>query len=297
MTVPDFLVVGAIKSGTSSLYYYLLQHPAIFLSPEVKESRFLVGFTMERNPEMMRSVSHVTGFDVYQGLFKQAKPQQVIGEVDPWYLYRYEQTIPRIKDFLAPSVRIIMCLRNPIERSYSHYYHVVKQGWRTRPFADTVEAVLTDKATTWYERSFFEAGLYYEQVKAYLEAFPSEQIRIFLFEELQSDTAAVFQQICQFIGVDDTFIPDTSERINIGGVPRNRMLHKVLTKRYAVTAFLKPFVPLNFRKKMRYRLISKNLRGYPPMPGAVRERLSEHYQEDILKLQSLINKDLSAWLR
>lgn len=294
--LPNFLVVGAIKSGTTSLYHYLLQHPAVFLSPDVKESRFLVGLTAEKNPEIVDAINHVKSFDEYQHLFALAAPQQIIGEVDPWYLYLYGQTIPRIKSFLDPSVRIIMCLRNPIDRSYSHYYQVIKQGWKTRSFSETVEAVLAGAATTWYERSFIEAGLYYKQVKAYMDAFPSGQVLIFLFEELQSDGNGVFQRLCQFIGVDDNFCPDISERANIGGIPKNRTLHNLLKKRWMATALLKPFIPADRRKAMRQRLIAQNLHPYPPMSDFERLLLVDYYREDISKLQSLINKDLSNWL-
>jgi hypothetical protein len=273
-----------------------LQHPSVFLSPDVKESRFLVGLSPEINPEIVNTVNHVASFDEYQRLFECAKPQQAIGEVDPWCLYLYEQSIPRIKTFLNPDVRIIMCLRNPVDRSYSHYFQVVKQGWPIRTFAETVDAVLGSTTTTWYERSFIEAGEYYEQVKAFQSAFPSDQVLIFLFEEFRADVAGVFRRICQFIGVDDTFIPDTSERVNIGGIPKNRTLHNLLKRRWAVAALLKPFVPLIWRKSVRHRLIAQNLRSYPPMTWAERQRLVDYYQEDVLRLQSLINKNLVSWL-
>jgi hypothetical protein len=296
MALPSFLIVGAIKSGTTSFYHYLLQHPSVFLSPDVKESRFLVGLSPEKNPEIVSTVNYVASFDEYQRLFERATQQQVVGEVDPWCLYLYEQTIPRIKAVLGPTVRIAMCLRNPVDRSYSHYYQVVKQGWETRPFADIVEAILTSKATIWYERSCIEAGLYYEQVKAYLDAFPSDQVLILLFEELLSDGPGVFKRLCQFIGVDDNFTPNTTERVNVGGIPKSRTLHNLLKNRWAVTALLKPFFPVAWRKSMRQRLIAQNLHRYPLLADDDRRQLIDYYQEDVLKLQILIDKDLSSWL-
>jgi hypothetical protein len=296
MTLPNFLVAGAIKSGTTSIYHYLMQHPDVFLAADVKESRFLVGLSPERNPEIAGVVNHVKRFEEYQRLFARAASQQVVGEVDPWCLYLYEQTIPRIKTFLDPTVRIVICLRNPVNRSYSHYYQVVKQGWETRPFAETIEAVLAGAATTWYERSFIEVGLYYKQVKAYLEAFPPDQVFIFLFEDLQANRLRVYQQLCRFIGVNDTFVPNLSERVNVGGVPKSRILHTLLKKRWLVTTLLKPFFPVVWRKSIRQRLITQNLRPYLPMADNERQRLVNYYREDILGLQTLINKDLSGWL-
>jgi hypothetical protein len=295
MTLPNFHIVGAIKSGTTALYHYLLQHPSIFLSPDVKESRFLAGLLLEKNREIGRAINHVESFDEYQRLFECAEPHQAVGEVDPWCLYLYEQSIPRIKTFLNPDVRIIMCLRNPVDRSYSHYFQVVKQGWPIRSFAETVDAVLSNTTTTWYERSFIEAGEYYAQVNAFRSEFPSDQVLILLFEEFRADVAGIFRQICRFIGVDDTFIPNTSERVNVGGVPKNRGLHNLLRKRWAVTTRLKPLIPLIWRKSIRQRLIAQNLRSYPPMAKVERQRLIDYYREDILKLQSLIDKDLASW--
>lgn len=296
MTLPSFLIVGAIKAGTTSLYHYLIQHPNVFLSPDVKESRFLAGLSLESNPEIAQYVPAITVFDEYERLFSKATEHQVVGEVDPWYLYLYDQTIPRIKTFLGDFVRIIICLRNPVGRSYSHYYHVVKQGWETRSFEATFECVVAGNKCHWYERSFFEASLYYESVKAYIEAFGSDQVLIFLFDEFCSNPISVFQQICRFIGVDDHFIPNVSERANVGGLPRSKMLHYLLTRKSAALSVIKPLLPLDFRRNIRYKLINQNLRRYPPMSDVTRRRLIDFYREDVLKLQSLIERDLSAWL-
>lgn len=296
-SLPNFLIVGALKSGTTSLYYYLLQHPDVFLSPDVKESRFLAGLSPEKNPEIVQLVNYVASLEKYQRLFEQAKPQQAIGEVDPWCLYLYEQSIPRIKTFLKPTVRIVICLRNPVDRSYSHYYQALKQGWKTRPFTETIDAVLAGNFVTWYERSFLEAGLYYNPVKKFLEAFSSDQVLIILFEELRTDEANVFRKLCQFIDVDDTFTPTSYERANVGGIPKSRTLHKLLKRRWAVTTLLKPFLPVTWRKTVRQRLITQNLHRYPPMMADERQRLTDYYREDILQLQSIVDKDLSSWLR
>lgn len=296
MTLPNFLIAGAIKSGTTSLYHYLMQHPSVCLSPDVKESRFLVGLTSQKNPEMVKTVNHITDFESYQMLFEHCSPEQVVGEVDPWCLYLYDQAIPRIKLFLDPSIKIVICLRNPIDRCYSHYYQVVKQGWKTQSFSNTIDAVISDKKATWYEQAFLNAGLYFEQVDAYLKAFPSEQIRIFLFDDLTRDGAITFKELCQFIGVNDNFSPDTSKRVNIGGVPKNRTFHNLLKTRIPFNNAIKNIIPAHVRKNIRQTLMAQNLRNYPQMNEIDRVKLTNFYREDILKLQSLLDKDLTSWL-
>lgn len=301
MKLPRFLVVGALKSATTSLYYYLYQHPDVFLSSKVKESRFLVGLTPEKNPEMIQDLNYIASFDAYKQLFESATSEQVIGEVDPWYLYLYEQTIPRIKAHLDPDVCIIMCLRNPVDRCYSHYYQVIKQGWKVRAFEETLDVLLGSEQTTWYERAFLEAGLYYKQVKAYLDVFTSEQVLIYLLDELRYDSIPVIRDICQFIGVDDTFVPNMSERVNIGGIPKNRALYNFIKKpgivAFIIKSLIKPFMPALLRKRVQNFLIQQNLRSYPAMKERERRRLMDYYREDVLSLQSLIDKDLSSWLR
>lgn len=297
MKLPDFLIVGAIKSGSTALYQYLIQHPDIFLSPDVKESRFLTGLSPSQNPEICKLIPVITEITTYKKLFEKARDNQIVGEVDPWYLYLYETTIPHIQTYLGPAVKIIMCLRNPVDRSYSHYNHIIRHGWEIQSYEQSYESVCTGNYDHWYERMLFEAGLYFKQVRAYLDTFTSNQVRLFLYDEFRADSLGVFKQICEFIGVDSTFHPDMSYRTNVGGIPRNRIIHNVLTKKHKAATLMKPFLPINFRRKIKYNLINKNLQTYPALSNKMREKILDYYRDDILNLQTLIHKDLSAWLQ
>ncbi|HIP69968.1 MAG TPA: sulfotransferase [Anaerolineae bacterium] len=297
MKLPNFLIVGAIKSGTTALYQYLIQHPEIFLSPDVKESRFLTGVNPAQNPEICELIPVMTEITAYAKLFEKAKDTQLIGEIDPWYLYLHENTIPRIQTYLDPSVKIIMCLRNPVDRNYSHYNHVIRHGWEIQSYEQLHESVVTGNENHWYERTIFEAGLYYPRVRAYLNAFSTEQVLVILYDDFRANSLGIFKQICAFIGVDNTIIPDMSYRANVGGFPRNRVIHNVLTEKHRIAAFIKPFLPLDFRRKIKYSLINKNLQPYPALSDKMRTQVLEFYRDDILKLQTLIDKDLSAWLQ
>jgi hypothetical protein len=141
---------------------------------------------------------------------------------------------------------------------------------------------------------YVDRGYYYSQLKRYFDRFDHEQIRVFLYEDLRADPLLVMQETFRFLGVDDAFVPDTSIRTNVSGVPRNRALHAVLNGSRRARAVLEPIVPsgaVRYAKDLRNRNLAK-----PRMSPETRRRLVETYREDILKLQGLIQRDLSGWL-
>ena len=142
-----------------------------------------------------------------------------------------------------------------------------------------------------------DVGLYYRQVKAYLDSFQS--VRVYLYDDLFKNTLSVIQDICEFLGVDNTFTPDVNEKYNVSLIPRSRWLHKFLTQpnllKNAVRAFLKPVIS----DKQLAQLVenTKALNLYKPqMKEETRRYLAKLYQNDILKLQKLIDRDLTHWL-
>ncbi len=121
MTMPNFLIVGAMKCGTTALYYYLEQHPQIFMSP-VKEPNF---FCFEGR-EGLDSGNSITDIAAYRGLFRGVSSERAIGEASHCYLYE-PRAVERIKHY-TPDARLIAILRSPIERAYSHFLHAVRNG-------------------------------------------------------------------------------------------------------------------------------------------------------------------------
>ncbi|CAN5645759.1 sulfotransferase [soil metagenome] len=277
------------------------------MSP-VKEPHFFalegesVTFVGPRDKEILDHIA-VTEIEPYRDLFSGVSNETAVGEASAVYLYS-SKAPKRIRRHLD-EVKLIAVLRHPAERAYSSYLHMVRDG--REPLDDFGQALREEKARTqnnwapiWHYK---RAGFYSGQLARYFEEFDRQQIRIYLYEDLKDASADKLKDILQFVEVDDTFVPDMSGRYNVAGIPKNRSLHAVhqfLIKPHPVKSVLKPIVPKNLRRGAIERLVNgirnQNL-VKPPFPTEVREQLVEDYREDIQKLEDLIQRDLSGWLR
>ena len=296
--MPNFLVIGAAKSGTTSLYNYLAQHPDVYMSP-VKEPKF---FALEGENPVFRGpgdgeADAVTTLGGYQALFEGANGESAIGEASPLYLYR-ERAVGRIKHYV-PEGRFIAVLRDPVDRAYSSFLHKVRDGRETT--TDFAEALaLEDRRIRegWaYGWHYKRRGFYHEQLSRFYEAFGPQRMRVYLYEDLKGDPRGLLRDAYGFLGVDDAFVPDLSLKHNVSGVPKNRLVHSLLRGRNPVKTALKPLLPEPLRKKLLVDLQRRNLEKAPPIPPQTRRGLVEEYREDVLKLQALIGRDLSGWLK
>ncbi len=301
--LPDFLIVGAAKAGTTSLYHYLKEHPEIFL-PTIKEPKFITSHIVEypfKGPgDELVEENIIKKFPEYTSLFSGSDNAAVIGEASADNLYYYEKSVDIIKTYLG-NPRILIILRNPIERAYSAYVHLIRDTREPLCFMDALAREESRKNANWEFIWFYkDVGLYYKQVKAYLESF--DQVKIYLFDDLKEDALAVVQDICRFLGVDDTFVPASiSEQFNVSGIPKNKILQKFLLQDNIPRRILKPvanfLVPdIEKRKRIVNKLQKKNLEK-KPIPLEAKEYLKDFFRDDILLLQDLINRDLSHWLK
>jgi Sulfotransferase family len=287
MTVPNFLIIGAHKAGTSSLHRYLQQHPEVFL-PTLKEPRFFSydpdGADVEPSPYAWGPRVHpITTWSEYLDLFSPVTTEKAIGEASPCYL-NHPRCPVRIKQAL-PDVRLIVSLRDPADRAYSGYLMAVRDTGETRPFSD----IIGGPRTAWHDHL-----AYYHSCRRYLECFPRGRLKFVRAETLNSQPAKVLKDICSFLEIDPGFEPDTSTQFNKGGIPRSRRLHRVLDNRHVRR--LRPYIPVSFRNSLKL-LRQANLREPPGLDSAVRARIIELLREDILRLQDLLDIDLSDWLR
>ncbi|MCU1236134.1 MAG: hypothetical protein JWP63_4101 [Candidatus Solibacter sp.] len=315
MSTPNFLIVGAGKAGTTSLYSYLRQHPQIYMSPVKEPAYFAPEIRPEALSEPMRrhvalqsqSLAAVLAdgepckpygwiaaeWEDYIRLFRAEKGARAIGEATPAYLWS-ATAAANIRARL-PEAKIIMILRDPAERAFSHYLHQVSVGLTAASFRAHLEACARDphrELSPLYP--FLELGLYHDQVKRFLDAFPREQIRIYWYEEAWSRPAELLAAIFRFLEVDDTFVPDLSERIHQRRAPRSTRLHHIL-KQSRIWYPLKSLVPVSFRGP--FRRLAFRAGASLVMNPADRSYLIDYYREDIQRLAALFNRDLSAWLR
>ena len=299
MTMPNFLVIGAAKSGTTSLYAYLSQHPQIYMSP-VKETNFFAieGKTLNYKYTASKVIDNYlaqckTDLKSYQDLFQEVMDEKAIGEVSPMYLYD-PKAPERIQNYI-PDAKLIAILRNPVERAYSSFLHTIREN--LEPITDFSQAIHEEehrrRSNWWWGFFYVHPGFYCEQLQRYLERFKPSQLKIYLYEDLSDRPFDLLQDLFKFLEVSETFTPDISSRYNATGIPKNELLHNLLKSRI-VHASLK-----RLPQQLRQRIINLNSQNLtkPPLDLAVRNQLIEIYREDILKLQVLLQRDLSHWLK
>jgi len=296
--LPNFLIVGAAKSGTTSLYYYLKEHPEICISKNIKETFFFTGKDFKDvNKESCNYGRYaVTSLERYKLLFNHCANKKVRGEVCVAYLFFYKESIQNIKKILSDKVKIIIVLRNPIDRAFSNYLHHVRDGCEKETFEKALSLEKERKRKKWWWGYYLiEAGMYYDQVKAYLENF--SEVKIYLYDDLKKDPLSLVQDIYRFLEVNDSFTPKSlGIKYNVSGIPKNRFFYEIIFKSNPIKSVITPFIPRNLREKI-IAIASQKLLKKPQMKPETREYLKELYQEDVLKLQGLIKKDLTHWLK
>ncbi len=295
--LPNFLVIGAARSGTTALYTYLKQHPSIFMSP-VKEANFFAFRPEElvyRGPGADHANNSVAELESYRRLFNDATTESAIGEASPLYLYA-EQAPKRIHDLLSDA-KLIVILRNPIEQAFSHFLYARRLMIEPlESFDDALKAERQRQDDGWipmFQYSSFPR--YHEQLTRYLTYFDRSQIYIHLYEDFQEAPVDVLKNIFDFLNVDSGFTPDISYRPNTGGEPRSRFLQNLVMKPRTSTRLLGQFMPTEWRQRIRDAVSQGNLEK-PTISGDAENFLKSQLSDDIDKLQDLINRDLSHWL-
>ena len=294
---PNFLLVGAAKSGTTSLFNYLTQHSDIYI-PEVKECRFFSqlpknykGLGAEFFPN-----SGITDERVYFNLFS-GHEDKVCGDMSNDYLYYYEKSIKNIKKYLGNEIKIVIVLRNPIDRAYSNYMHHIRDGWENISFEQALDDENRRIEENWgWSYHYVKTGMYYYQVKAYLDNF--RQTKIYFFEELKFKDS-LLKDLCAFLEVRFTKELKDNKEYNVSGYPRNKLIHNFFNKDNAIKKIIKPVVnsilPKGSIQKVVSNIQNKNLKKVS-MKNDTRERLKNVFEDDIKKLSNLIEMDLSHWL-
>lgn len=288
MALPNFLIPGAAKCGTTSLFQYLKQHPQIGML-ESKDANFFVDFRVR-----------VRTLKEYEALFDNLADKKAIGEAPVRALYDVEAT-QKIKECL-PDVRLIIILRNPAEMAHSLWGHLVRNGERLS-FKRALKAEpkrMSDpnfrkRCNNWHaDYYYFHRGLYHEQVKHYMDTFGKENIRIHIFDDFKKSPIQTCRECFMFLGVDEEFTP-VIEKHNVGKVYRHRGLHKLLSQPPPWMQWIEKTTPGDVVANLRQRLIGFNTRRVPLLDPKLKKELLQRYRPDIEKLENLLGRDLSCW--
>ncbi len=294
--LPTFVIIGVQKSGTTSIYSYLKQHPQIYVS-RIKETNFFCQEWEQASPEVLAKRKFpINTLADYCQLFAGAKDEIALGEASPNCMLFHEVAVSRIQRY-APKAKLIAILRNPIERAYSEHL------MNLRDVIDDPDATLKKLLETRANTSHvLLKGKYYDSLKHFIDTFGDEQVSVFLYDDLQKDATAFMQSLYRTLGVDDAFVPDTTKRAQTAQVPKNKRLNRLIRTqnpvREAVSIVLRILLPEKTRRRLRSHLINLNSqsKAHYPLTEEERQLLKDYYREDILKLQDLIKRDLSSWL-
>ena len=305
MTLPNFLIIGAGRAGTTSVYQYLRQHPDVFMSP-IKETNFFAYGALAAaglSSEPLESTPFpIQTLPEYRKLFDRAAGAKAIGEVSP--IYMTDRRIAEEISSLLPDVRLIAILRNPVERAYSSYLFHRRDGREKRSFDQAMceerEGVFSEEGLSLGQRSYLGLGFYDRLLAPYFDLFPRSRIGVFLFDHLVRDPAALMSDLFRFLHVDPTFEPAVNVRYNASGVPRGAWATaaaKTVRKR-PWTERAKRRLPGLLRGPMDRWLEAGRARllEVPALPKELWRELISLYAEDLARLQQRIEPDTRAWL-
>lgn len=282
--LPNFLVIGAMKSGTTSLFHYLQSHPEVFMSP-LKEVDFFAG-----------EINWGRGLDWYRRQFSGAGPETIaIGEASTSYTKYPEYTgVPDRIGATLPDVRLIYVVRDPVERIRSHYQHRSLTGAERSPIEI---AVLKDPR-------YVDCSRYAFQIEQYLRVFPREALKVVSSEGLRSNREQTVRDIYGFLGVDATVVPDTLEREFYRTDERAGYPPFVWWLRRTV----KRYIPAGKRaKELIDHVLPSSLGRIPEKAPAaakdstftitddVREQLVERLRDDVRDLRAYMPEDFDGW--
>lgn len=246
------------------------------MSP-IKETNYF-SFDGKRSRRQM-----IATIEEYEALFAGAATEKAIGEASPGYL-RSRVAAERIKRAI-PDARIVISLRDPVERLYSAFLHWQRNGTTSRDFYE------------WFEPQAEDANFYLPRLERFFARFPRERIKVLLFDDLAADTPAVLRDLFSFLDVDQAFVPDTSVVYNQGGMPASLGVSTIIDRLSRVRFAASRWVPaLKRGTGTLARFRRANIVKAPPPPADLRERLVPQFARDIEQTAQLIGRDLSAWL-
>jgi hypothetical protein len=282
MPLPNFMVIGAPKAGTTSLWYYIRQHPEVFPGGHKEPGYFWSGkIYKEGKAQTLES---------YEKLFEGSEQYQAVGDGSPTYLA--DEDAPDQIFELIPGVRLVAILRDPCARAFSEF--VFQRMRKDEPEADFLDAIKADPGRPDGRRiDYVATGLYYRHLSRFLSVFPGGQVKILFNEDLKSDPQKVVREVFSFLGIDPDVPIDTDIELTVSGVPKIKGLHWLLASKNPIKRALAPLLPKRFVKSLR-RAKNANLERQFMTPDE-RAALLPFFEEDVVELEKLLGRDLSHW--
>jgi len=290
MRVPDVYIIGAQKSGTTTLYDWLAQHPQIYGHPLAKDY-----------PYFSDDLTWKEGGRRFQSLVKGARPSQLAlgGEANSMYAPLAAQRMHAT----MPEAKLIAILREPVARAYSAYVFAVERLLESRSFEQAIEDELRGyhyEPRDGAQRDYLAHGHYARQLRAVFRYFPREQVKVMLFEDLKREPLQVLDNLFSWLGIEQGFVPDMSIKNKTRGRVRYKWLARLTVgspNSSTIRSMGKVILPYPLRTAIRRRLAEWNRvpAPKPEFPDVLRQRLREYYRDEIFDLEHLLGMDLAVW--
>ena len=276
--IPNFFIVGAPKAGTTSLYEYLSRHPEVYMPDTIKEPDY---FSHEEilQQQLYYKTTHITDPGEYKALFAGVKDQKAVGEASVSYLF-YPGTAQKIYDF-NPKAKILISLREPVERAYSHYLMDARLGLLEGSFEDIVFRKIKHKHADMYYQQIVSLGEYAGQITRYLTLFGPDQVKVLFYDDLKADPKGVMKSIFNFLEIDENFFIDTSLKFNAYAAPKNMLIEKMY-KMHHLRSAVSQMIPEGLKHALRNSFFKKGKK--PEISDKARAFLEAHYRNDIKKV-------------
>ena len=297
---PNLFVIGAAKSGTTSLHDYLDGHPQIFMSP-LKEPGF---FSPDVPPPRTR-YAYTDSLEHYLTLFDSAREEPVVGESSTYYLF--SRRAPRLIYGFEPQSRIVAMLRNPVDMAYSMHGHRVAHG--NEPMGSFASALAADAApdrggpergaVIGREGTYVERARYADQLERWLAVFPPEHVHVIVFEEFVADPGSKFRQLLEFLQVEPTYRPSDfkarNSRHRITQNPVSRALRSrpaAWARHRALPSIVGPRRAARIGRTIGSSSLMREDVAGEPLDSSLRARLELELSHDIERLSSLLGRDM-----
>jgi len=286
---PNFFIVGTPKAGTTALHAYLQQHPQVCMSSEKEPNYF--SHKEIASQKLYYDKSNLMNEHEYLSLFNCNDLSIAVGEASVSYLF-YPDVAKRIYNF-NPNAKIIISLREPVARAFSHFQMDYGLGLVKESFDKIVENGADDASTGIYYQQYVCLGEYYEQVKRYVEVFGRSQVLIFLHENLINNSSETLVEICKFLSIDPSLRFSEFQHQNVTAAGKNKFIRTLYSQKI-IRKTLGFFLADTIKLKVQKLFFSK--KALPSLSITMRDKLKNHYHSDLLKLQQLIGRDLSPWI-
>jgi hypothetical protein len=302
MSMPDFLVIGAAKAGTTALHAALTGHPGLYLSA-IKEPKF---FLTDGPPptkggpgDALTYREHIWRRADYEALFDAAPPGTLRGEATPLYLYD-RAAMRRIRETL-PDARLIAILRDPVERAHSNWTHLWSAG--LEPVGDFVRAcdeedrrIAAGWASFWH---YVALGRYGEQLEHLFTLFPREQVLVLRYRRMVDEPAKILDQICAFLGVEQGVLTEIP-RHNVTAHPEPTFTHRAVSMAQRAGSVLGSLVPGLTAASVTSpleRFLQRRSRQRQPLSWQQRQELIPRFEQDIRLLEDVLGESFSDWVK